>query len=92
MSTRILSWQQIVTESDPDWSYENQRPWIYRFSNGRRFRRPTDFYSNYALVSMYMTDDFGNVMTDEFGNPMSALEGPNQGSVDFTSDFTSDFA
>ena len=53
MSSRTLSWQQIVQEADPDWAYQSQRPVVYRFSNGRTFRRPADIYSGYdfGLVS-----------------------------------------
>jgi hypothetical protein len=92
MSTRLISWQQLVTEADPDFSREANRPWIYRFSNERRFRRPANIYADYALVDVYMTDDFGNVMTDDYGNPIASNDPVLSGHTDFTSDFTSDFA
>ena len=38
--TRIISWQQVVTEADPNyWPAKNQ-PWIYEMSNGRLFYQP----------------------------------------------------
>lgn len=43
--TRILSWQQLVQEADPDWNRAKQRPWIYQFSNGRRFLARPDIYT-----------------------------------------------
>ena len=35
--TRIISWLQTVREADPNWQRGLLRPWIYEFSNGRRF-------------------------------------------------------
>ena len=43
--TRILSYQQLVLEADPDWNRLKQRPWIYQFSNGRRFLGRPDIYT-----------------------------------------------
>lgn len=47
--SREISWQQIVQEGDPDWAFEANRPGIYRFSNGRGFRRPANIYADFAL-------------------------------------------
>jgi hypothetical protein len=35
--TRILSWQQMVEENDPDYYKRLLRAITYEFSNGRRF-------------------------------------------------------
>lgn len=35
--TRIISFQQIVLENDPNWQIDRQRPWVYEMSNGRLF-------------------------------------------------------
>lgn len=37
MASRIISWQQLVQETDPNWQRKLQRPYWYEFSNGRRF-------------------------------------------------------
>ena len=42
--TRIISYQQLVLEADPDWQRLKQRPWIYQFSTGRRFLGRPDIY------------------------------------------------
>jgi len=42
--TRILSYAQLVLEADPDWQKDAMRPYLYEFSNRRRF---------YATVPMY---------------------------------------
>lgn len=36
-ATRILSWAQQVKEADPNWQRGLTHPWIYQFSNGRKF-------------------------------------------------------
>jgi hypothetical protein len=43
--TRIISWQQLVQDADPDWNRLKQRPWIYEFSTGRRFLTRPDVYT-----------------------------------------------
>lgn len=43
--TRIISWQQLVTEADPNWSRLNRQPVIYEFSSGRAFVAPSPMYS-----------------------------------------------
>lgn len=45
MPTRILSWQQLVLENDPDWIRGSLNPIVWEFSNGRRFMDPTQLYS-----------------------------------------------
>lgn len=44
--TRILSWQQLVLEADPDYQRLNQRPVVYQFSNGRTFVERPDIYTS----------------------------------------------
>lgn len=65
--TRILSWQQLVQESDPDYQRLLQRPVIYEFSNGRTFLQPSGYYSGWAT---YLTDPYGNLVLDPFGEPI----------------------
>lgn len=35
--TRILSWNQMVREADPNYTRQSLQPWVYEFSNGRLF-------------------------------------------------------
>lgn len=44
--TRILSWSQQVLEADPNWNRGMYRPWTYEFSNGRRFVRDPNVYTD----------------------------------------------
>lgn len=44
--TRIISWEQQVQELDPDYQQGLLRPWIYEFSNGRRFVRDPNVYTD----------------------------------------------
>lgn len=41
---RTISFQQIVTEADPDWLRKKLRPIRYEFSNGKRFVARPDEY------------------------------------------------
>ncbi len=43
--TRIISWQQLTQDADPEWNRQKQRPWIYQFSNGQRFLGRPDVYT-----------------------------------------------
>ena len=43
--TRIISWEQQVLEADPYFARERQQPWIYTFSNARRFYAPVNAYA-----------------------------------------------
>lgn len=43
--TRIISWQQLVQDADPDWQRLKMRPWVYEFSNGRRFLWDPNVYT-----------------------------------------------
>lgn len=45
MPTRIISWQQIVLENDPDWVRLSLNPVVWEFSNGRRFVDPAQPYA-----------------------------------------------
>jgi hypothetical protein len=92
MSTRLISWQQLVTEADADFSREANRPVVYRFSNARTFRRPANIYSDYDIRNMPITDDFGNWITDDYGNPITSTDPVLAAPTDFTSDFSADFA
>lgn len=73
MSTRILSWSQMVREADPDFSKQSLRPWVYEFSNMRRFYERQPVYN--VTGAGGITDDFGNLITDDFGNPIVADQG-----------------
>jgi len=42
---RTLSWQQLCTDSDPDWLKKKLRPIRYEFSNGKRFVARPDEYT-----------------------------------------------
>jgi len=44
--TRILSFQQIVLEADPNWRALSLQPVAYEFTNGRLFVQPVDPYGN----------------------------------------------
>jgi hypothetical protein len=43
-TTRILNWAQMVREADPDFQRLSQRPWVYEFSNDRRFVETVPVY------------------------------------------------
>jgi hypothetical protein len=43
-TTRILNWAQMVREADPDFQRLSLRPWVYEFSNDRRFIETTPVY------------------------------------------------
>lgn len=43
-ATRILSWSQLVRESDPVFTKLSLQPWVYDFSNGRLFVDPLPLY------------------------------------------------
>jgi hypothetical protein len=64
MPTRIISWQQLVLEADPDWQRQKSRPPTYRFSNNRQFYWSADSYN----FGRYLTDDLGNLIRDDRGN------------------------
>lgn len=65
--TRILSWEQMCFEADPDFRRLSLRPWVYEFSNGRRFVEAQPVYGTTGI-----TDDFGTVITDDFGTPIQS--------------------
>ena len=50
--TRILSWQQWVLESDPNWRRLSLQPWVYEFSNGRLFVDPLPLYDFPAAADL----------------------------------------
>ena len=45
--TRILSWAQLCLEADPTFRQLSLRPWVYQFSNGRRFVQGIPVYGSY---------------------------------------------
>jgi hypothetical protein len=65
--TRILSWEQMCLEADPDFRRLSLRPWVYEFSNGRLFIEALPVYGSYGI-----TDDFGNPITDDFGTQIQS--------------------
>jgi hypothetical protein len=44
-TTRILNWAQMVREADPDFQRLSLRPWVYEFSNDRRFIEHLPIYT-----------------------------------------------
>jgi hypothetical protein len=40
----VFNFRQRVLDADPNWHEDSLRPWVYEFSNGRRFYQPTDPY------------------------------------------------
>lgn len=64
-TSRIISWQQLVLEADPEYWQRKNRPMKYEFSNGRRFY---DTWPTY--IAEWLTDDLGNILTDDQGNPI----------------------
>jgi hypothetical protein len=73
--TRILSWEQMCIEADPDFLRLSLRPWVYEFSNGRLFVEVQPIYGTFAI-----TDDFGTAITDDFGTPIQS-DGGNSAAV-----------
>jgi len=62
MSTRIISWQQLVNEADPAWLFNKLNPVQYTFSNGRIFTAPNPLYgstSGGTLPSAGLANDGG---------------------------------
>lgn len=76
MATRILSFLQLVREADPGYSISSRRPWVYQFSNGRRFYDTDPVYTPYAIgQDGQMQDSDGNFMFDSDGNAMFDASG-----------------
>lgn len=46
--SRVISWLQQVQEADPNYRQESLRPWVYEFSNGRRFVDDPEVYTKQA--------------------------------------------
>lgn len=57
--TRLISWQQVVTEADPNYWAQKNRPWIYEMSNGRRFYASQPTYPDWT--GYWRTEDGGFV-------------------------------
>lgn len=62
MSTRIISWEQVVLEADPDYRLRKRRPMKYEFSNGRRFYDTDPVY-----IGVGVSDDLGIGIMDDQG-------------------------
>lgn len=61
-TTRIISWQQLVNEADPEWLQNKLNPVQYQFSNGRLFTAPNPLYGSFArgtLPSAGLQNDGG---------------------------------
>lgn len=65
MPTRILSWQQLVLENDPDWVRRSLNPAVWEFSNGRIFVDPAQVYA--PLPDSGLTN-VGGVLTYDGAN------------------------
>lgn len=76
VNSRTISFLQLCEEADPDYWEEMLRPVQFEFSNGRKFRRPTNPYGTPATPSpaepsfMTLVDTTGGDVVD-----------PNSGSI-----------
>lgn len=43
---KTINFKQLVLEADPNWEKENLRPVIYEFSNGRKFVKDPQVYTD----------------------------------------------
>lgn len=43
---RLLSFEQLCVEADPDWIWDLTHPVQYEFSNDREFLHPVPFYTD----------------------------------------------
>lgn len=68
--TRILSWEQMCLEADPNFRQRSLRPWIYEFSNGRLFVESLPVYGSFGI-----TDDFGTGIRDDSGTQIQSDSG-----------------
>lgn len=48
--TRILSWNQLVREADPNFTRLSLQPWTLEFSNGRLFIDSLPLYSTFSAT------------------------------------------
>lgn len=64
--TRILSWSQMVREADPNFTRESLQPWVYQYSNSRRFLDTLPTYTPFAVTSI--ADNTGDPLLDDEGN------------------------
>ena len=72
MPTRIISWQQLVLENDPDWVRQSLNPVVWEFSNGRRFVDPAQVYGTPAPSNL-INDGGVLVLNDPTGWPISKI-------------------
>ena len=68
--TRILNWNQLVREADPNYQRLSLQPWVLEFSNGRLFVDWNPLYGTYDIV-----DD---LLLVRYGNPPLQLVGGGQ--------------
>ena len=79
MPTRILSFAQLCNEQDPNLHTGALRPWVYQFSNNRRF-----YERNPVYLPPGITDDSGSFIVDDFGN---RIQSDNQSGASKTPGF-----
>lgn len=74
--TRIISWQQVVLDADPDWYPRYQRPWIYEWSNGRRHYQQLP-YPNTILFGGLEDDNGVVILSNPSANwpPFAVING-----------------
>jgi hypothetical protein len=64
----------MVREADPDYDRANRSPWVYKFSNGRRFYQPNPVYGRYAQATGGIIADDGTPIIADDGTPIISDE------------------
>lgn len=67
-ATRILSWNQLVREADPNFTRLSLQPWVYSYSNGRLFVDPLPLY-NFVFGEGLGSNGGVLIVTDATGWP-----------------------
>lgn len=80
MPTRILSWEQLCLEADPNYQRGLTRPWLYEMSNGRLFYQPWPLYAGYPTSDLLEWDLPGAPVAEIDAYPVTGI--PAQLSVD----------
>jgi hypothetical protein len=76
MTTRILSWEQMVREADgPSYTRLSLQPWVYEFSNNRRFIDRYPVY-NYADSFAFLLENGGGALTLQGGGDLVQEHSP----------------
>lgn len=65
--TRILSWNQVVREADPNFTRLSLQPWVYEYSNGRLFLDTLPTYTDYNQDFTLDSNLFGILNQDTLG-------------------------